>query len=276
MKLLDRGRIENIFGNRKPQTPAPMWDGQTSGTVLLNLEGGLGDQIHSVRWAKEIAKRGCRVVVACSGELAGLFESVDGVSAVVQHNASFGVYHDYWVPGMSAMIPLGYEYSDISGKPYIPKPAMPKNKKFRIGLRWQGNPIFEHQHHKKFDPQIMFNAVNNMDADFISLQRDDGSEFCPVWCEEVSLSHWGETRAAVASCDLVISACTSVAHLSAAMGVETWVISPVMPYYLWADGKSTSVWYDSVKLFRQEEFGEWQAPFNSVRGEAILKLRRAT
>jgi hypothetical protein len=277
MKLLDRGRIDNVFGNRKPQTPSPMWEGQTSGTVLLNLEGGLGDQIHGVRWAQEIAKRGCRVIVACSGEQAGLFESVEGVSAVVQHNAIYGVYHDYWVPAMSAMIPLGYEYSDISGKPYILKPPTAKNKKLRIGLRWQGNSVFENQHHKKFDPQIMFNAVNHIDVDFISLQRDDGAELRPWWCKEVPLSHWGETRAAVASCDLVISACTSIAHLSGAMGVETWVVTPVMPYYLWADGKSTSVWYDSVRLFRQEEFGKWQAPFNSIHGALTLNFKeRAT
>ncbi len=272
MALLDRGRVEQVFGNRRPQTSAPIWDGHTTGTVLLNLEGGLGDQIHGVRWARDISRRGCRVIVACSGQLAGLFESVAGVSAVVQHEALFGVYHNFWVPAMSAVVPLGYEYKDISGRAYLVKPEVQKPTRMRIGLRWYGSQRFEHEHHKKFDPQLMFNAVKDMDADFISLQRDEGAEQRPEWCREVPLSHWGETRDAVASCDLVISACTSIAHLAGAMGVETWVISPVMPYYLWADGKSTSVWYDSVLLFRQEVFGEWEAPFNSIRGALRLKF----
>lgn len=274
MALMDRGRTENVFGNSKPQTPMPIWNGESKGVVLLNLEGGLGDQIHGVRWAKDIAARGCKVIVACSGELVGLFTSIEGVTAVIQHEAVFGCYHDFWVPAMSAMVPLGYEYKDLSGKPYIKVPK-DQQKKFRIGLRWQGNPRFEHDHHKYFDPQLMFNAVKGIDAEFVCLQRDEGAQHRPAWCQEVPLAHWGETRDAVASCDLVISACTSVAHLAGAMGVDTWVISPVMPYYLWADGLPSSVWYDSVRLFRQTEFGSWEAPFNSIRGELRLRQRRA-
>jgi hypothetical protein len=49
------------------------------------------------------------------------------------------------------------------------------------------------------------------------------------------------------------------------MGVETWVITPVMPYFLYAlEGESTP-YYDSMKLMRQEVFGDWQAPFDSIK-----------
>jgi hypothetical protein len=48
------------------------------------------------------------------------------------------------------------------------------------------------------------------------------------------------------------------------MGKETWIISPVLPYYLWADGKDSSIWYRNVKLFRQEKFGEWEDVLNRV------------
>jgi hypothetical protein len=35
---------------------------------------------------------------------------VDGVDMVVQHEAAFGVVHDFWVPSMTASIPLGWQY----------------------------------------------------------------------------------------------------------------------------------------------------------------------
>lgn len=264
-KLLDRGRIEGVFGNRKPETPAPIWDGRTPGTVLLNLEGGLGDQMHEVRFAKDIAARGCRVIVACSGQLAGLFESCEGVSAVVQHSALYGVYHDFWVPAMSAVIPLGFEYKNISGKPYIKRPTVEPSARKRIGLRWHGNPRFEHEQHRVFPPDLLFNAVKEYDADFISLQRDVATEARPSWVREVPLAHWGETRDAIASCDLVISSCTSVAHLSGAIGVPTWIVSPILPYYLWALSGPKTPWYDSVRLFRQSAFGEWSSVFNEIK-----------
>jgi hypothetical protein len=74
--------------------------------------------------------------------------------------------------------------------------------------------------------------------------------------------------------DKVITSCTSVAHLSAAMGKETWIISPVLPYYLWADGKDTSIWYRNVRLFRQEKFGNWDTPLAKVTKAFDTKIRR--
>lgn len=73
--------------------------------------------------------------------------------------------------------------------------------------------------------------------------------------------------------DLMISSCTSVAHLSAAMGKDTYVIVPVLPYHIWAHGcgnnpgekgSSTSPWYDSVTLFRQQYKNKWNEPFQDL------------
>ena len=262
---MDRGRIVGVFGNSRPDVPTPMWDGKSKGTVMLYLEGGLGDQIHQIRYAKLIAEKGCKVVVSCTGPLASLFQGVEGVSAVVQHEATFGIYHDFWVAGMSAIVPLGLELKDISGSPYLEKPTSIKGRKKRIGLRWQGNSKFEAEHHKKFPYELMFDAIKDVDAEFISLQRDEGTEACPSWVKQVPLNTWEDTRQAAASCDLVISACTSVSHLAAAMGVETWVVTPIMPYFLYAlDGEKTP-YYDSMKMIRQEVYGDWVAPFDKIK-----------
>jgi len=270
-QLLFRGRIEGVFGNEVPKSPVAMWDGETKGTILLNLEGGLGDQIHGLRYVREIKKRGCDVIVACSGALAMIARQVEDVTAVVQHEAVFGVVHDAWLPSMSAIPVLGYEFADIDGSPYIPVPVVPKAKKMRIGVRWQGNPQFEHEQHRLFPPHLMFNALRDVDAEFISLQRDEGAQHKPVWVKDVSLDSWEDTQRAIASCDLVISSCTSVAHLASAMGVETWIVVPVLPYYLWAKPENTTPWYDNTKLFRQKVFEDWTDPFREIGLKFKLK-----
>lgn len=264
-QLMDRGRIAGVFGNSRPNVPTQPWDGKSKGIVMLYLEGGLGDQIHQVRYAKPIAERGCKVIVSCSGPLASLFTDVEGVSAVIQHEASFGVYHDYYAQGMSAVVPLGFELQDLSGKPYITKPKTIKGHKKRIGLRWQGQSAFEHDHNKKFPYDLMFNAMKDADAEFISLQRDEGADACPPWVNKVPLDSWEDTRRAIASCDLVVSSCTSVSHLAAAMGVETWVVIPVMPYFLYAMEGDTCPYYDTMRLFRQKAFGDWTSPFDTIK-----------
>jgi hypothetical protein len=263
-QLLYRGRIESVFGNPKPSTPTPEWDGVSKGTVMLCLEGGLGDQIHGARYAEYIMEKGCDVIIACSGPIATLLRKIKGVKAVIQHEAVFGVVHDYWTPSMSTVVPLKLEYKDIKGAAYINKPDVEPHYGMRIGIRWQGSTVFEHEQHRLFPPELMFNALKGTNAEFISLQRDDGAEFCPSWVKTVPLNTWEDTRNAIASCDLVISSCTSVAHLSAAMGVQTWIAVPILPYYLWAKEGDTSPWYDSVTLFRQEAFGDWTGPFEKI------------
>ena len=264
-KQMDRGRFCGIIGERHPDTPMPEWDGRSKGTILLYCDHGLGDQIHQVRYVKDLVARGNKVIVCCSGQLAQLFSQVEGVSAVIQHGAEYGVYHDFWAFAMVAPNYLGYEMADLSGVPYIPKPNVIKGRRKRIGLRWQGNSKFEDDHNKKFPYQMLFDAVQGADYEFISLQRDEGADACPPWVKRVPLDSWQDTQVAVASCDLVISSCTSVSHIAAAMGVPTWVVIPVMGYYLYALDGEKCPYYDCMTLFRQEAFGDWTAPFERIK-----------
>lgn len=266
-KLLNRGRSEKIFGNSNIMTDKPLWDGKTKGTVLLILEGGLGDQINCVRFAKDIKLKGCKVIVACSKTLIPIFKDLADITAIVQNNSYFGVYHDFYVPSMSAPIYLNYQYENISGKPYIKKIKQKKNKKFRIGLRWKGNANFDHEEHRAFPPKLLFDSVKDFDIEFVSLQRDDGIELRPDWVNEVNLDTWENTQKEISKCDLVITSCTSVAHLSGAMGIPTWIIIPILPYYLWALPGNKTPYYDSVTLFRQEVYGNWSEPFEKVHIE---------
>lgn len=268
-RLMHQGRRVGVFGDKAPDTPQPIWNGQV-GTVLLRLEGGLGDQIHQARYTANLVARGCKVVLSASGSLCALLKDIAGVSAVVQHGAEYGVYHDHWLPAMSAPVPLGLELADISGKPYIARPHVAKDR-LTIGLRWSGNKQFEKEHHKLFPPAPFFDAVKRDGVRFISLQRDADLDAKPDWVETVPLDSWLDTQRAVASCDLVISSCTSVSHLAAAMGVKTWIVIPVMAYYLYALPGPKTPYYDSMRLFRQSVFGHWDHPMEELRN-AVAEL----
>jgi len=264
-KLLDKGRFENVFGNRHIGSKQPIWN-KESGTVLLSLEGGIGDQIKSYRFAFDLKELENRVIISCSTEIASIFAEE---FAVVQHDVACKVYHDYWLPSMSSIVALGYEYKDLKGTPYISRTA--DTIPGRIGVRWSGNPKFEHEQHRYFPANLLFDAVKGYDC--VSLQRDKDTELKPEWMKQASLDDWQTTRKSISECELVISSCTSVAHLSAAMGIETWIIVPVLSYYVWALPGNKSPYYDSVTLYRQQKYGTWLDPFKSIKQDLEIKYK---
>ena len=255
-RLMDEGRKIQIFGNNHNGIKIPMWDGKTEGRILLALEGGLGDQIHGLRFAKQIKP----TVISCSKELWPL---IDMDVQLVTSEAHRYIDVDFFVPSMSAVHILGLEYKDLDGKPYIKRTA--ETIKGRIGVCWSGNPKFEHEQHRAFPPKLMFDVVKDLDC--VSLQRDEDSELKPEWMPQANLHNWGATRKSISECELVITSCTSIAHLAGAMGIKTWIVVPILSYYLWALPTKTTPYYDSVKLFRQEDYGYWQKPFTEIGKE---------
>lgn len=290
LEHIEHGRSIGTLGDQNlKRLKGRLWNGEddlTDKTVLLVGEGGMGDQIMGVRSAKHLATWSCTVIVACSKELCSLFRRCPGVTATVDLEAANSVSHDYYVPMMSSYRLMSEDWGTLWPGPYV-KPCdkhsvwsrvivseearfahdvTPRHPQaLKVGIRWKGNPRFEHEQLRVFPPELMWDAVYNDELKVYSLQKDCG-EKPPEWVTDLEplLGDWEQTAAAISNLDLVITSCTGVAHLSAAMGKETWVVVPAMPYYPWARPGSKSDWYPSVRLFRQERYGEWKKPFEEI------------
>jgi len=270
---MDAGRFINCFG--LPRIEGIIWKDQPleNKTLLFRCEGGFGDQILNFRFAYDFQKKGARVVISCASDLKEIFNRHGFIC--VDNEYVNALHYDYWVPAMSAAHILGYEYDTLSGKSYLKasyrKNLYSKPGTLKVGIRWSGRPEFEHEQHRRFDPTELLNLHKIEKVTLYSLQRDentiDGLPFADL---RSIMTDWEETSAIIEDLDLVISSCTSVAHLAASMGKETWIIVPALPYYTWAMPGDTSAWYESVRLFRQKSYGDWSSPLNEVK-EALLK-----
>lgn len=281
MQHLEFGRWLRTYGS--PQVSRkPIWNPQfhllRGKTVLLNSEGGYGDEIMHARFAKSLHDLGARVVLGCDEGLVPLFKRIVGADLVLEHSEARRQEHDYWIPAFSAAWLCGYTFETLPGAAYLKAneasvemwKGMLQGKGMKIGIRWAGNPQFEHQQFRKFPLEPFFDIIANTDAQFYSFQRDaDTVKNLPPNVTDLQhlLISWEDTAAAIANMDLVVTSCTAIAHLSAAMGKPTWVIVPILSYHCWAKAGRASPWYESVVLFRQKKFGEWDAPMAALRHE---------
>lgn len=274
LQMMDAGRFINVFG--LPRIPGEIWRDQdlNDKTLLFRCENGLGDQIMNFRFARDFKEKGARVVISCAKELLPFFSRHGYVC--IDNGATPYVHYDYWIPSMSAPHILGYDTDNFPGKPYLtaePKKLYARPGSLRVGIRWSGNPEFEHEQHRRFDPQPLFDLAELSGVTLYSLQRDDNLvDGLPFADLRDQMKTFDDTASIIQGLDLVITSCTSIAHLSAALGKETWVIVPAMPYYAWAEPKETSVWYETARVYRQEKYGDWSAPLTKIRHDLEKKL----
>ena len=85
------------------------------------------------------------------------------------------------------------------------------------------------------------------------------------------ITDFQDTAEAVSCLDLVITVDTSIAHLAGALGKPVWVLLPFAPDWRWMLESDGSPWYQSMRLFRQQQLGEWSYPFQRI-SEALEVL----
>jgi hypothetical protein len=281
-QLLENGRFISVYGSGPLKTDAPIYNPQEhtikGKSIIISLEGGYGDEIIHARFAQSFKDQGAdKVYLAAAPEMVSVFKRIPGVDDVILRNAAHTVKHDYWVPGFSAGWVAGHTFDNFPGKPYMePLQAsvdiwknLINSDKIKIGIRWAGNPKFEHQQFRKFPEAFMTNLAKYKEVQIYSLQRDHNIIQLPEGITDLQhfLLSWEDTMACISNLDLVITSCTSIAHIAAAMGKETWVTPPILPYHTWAYGSpenTSSPYYECVRLFRQEEAGKWNTTFQKL------------
>jgi hypothetical protein len=85
---------------------------------------------------------------------------------------------------------------------------------------------------------------------------------------------FSDTAAVIALLDLVVAVDTSVAHLAGAMGKGVALLIPFSPDWRWLLHRTDSLWYPTMRIFRQDAVGDWEGPLGRLRHELSDVVRR--
>jgi ADP-heptose:LPS heptosyltransferase/Flp pilus assembly protein TadD len=265
-------------------------------TVLLHTEYGLGDTLQFIRYAQALKSLGARVIVESQPALVKLLSLCSYIDQVFEAGASWPM-HDFKALLMSLpLITQNKTHSFYADKPYIFadqtlcqewQKKIAHDKNFKIGICWQADT------HKssaftgiQHDSQLKSIALKQLirlcklpNISLYSLQKINGLDQIEQLPNNAMIHHFADldtvhgafmdTAALIKSVDLVITIDTSIAHLSGALGVPTYVILPHHADWRWQLGRQDSPWYPTMKLFRQTVPGDWDDVISSLMQELI-------
>lgn len=139
----------------------------------------------------------------------------------------------------------------------------------KVGLVWGGSLTHRNDHNRSMPAEALRPLMDTKGCHFFSLQIGPRlSELAALGPALVDLSAdvstMPDTAAAISALDLVISVDTSLAHLAAALGTETWTMLSFVPDWRWGTSGEAAPWYSSMRLFRQASQRDWNSVVQSV------------
>ena len=250
--------------------PQPRWLGAEAldgRAILIYSEQGLGDTLQFCRYVRLLADQGATVLLEVQTPLAGLLSRVQGIAQILTAKDPLPDF-DYHCPMLSlplafktdlATIPTALRYlsadaSDVSRW----RARLGEKSKIRVGLMWSGNPGNKRDRYRSIPLSELLRHLPG-GFQYVSLQKEMREIDAETLRSNPQIMNLADEQqdfddvAALCECvDLVISVDTSVAHLSGALGRETWILLSSTPDWRWLLDRTGSPWYPTVELYRQD------------------------
>ena len=278
----------------------PEWRGEplTGKTVLVYAEQGLGDQVMFASCLPDLIARAGRCVLECTPRLERLLRrSFPGATLHAAEQSDVDTGWLAQVGPVDCQVALGSlpgffrrQWSDFPQHAGYLRADSARVEHWRgrlcalgtgphIGISWRGGVTSTRRPLRSMQLSELRPLVQRKDAVFVSLQYGE----CHAEIEAllrsagVRVHHWqeaiddyDETAALVTALDLVISVQTAVVHLAGALGKPAWVLVPAVAEWRYLQSGDSMPWYPSLRLFRQQQAGQWQP----VIAEVAVELAR--
>lgn len=265
------------------RVPLPKWDGCSlvGKKIVACGEEGIGDEIMFASCVPDLAEQADAVLLVCAPRLVPLFaRSFPGVEVraaqdkvtVLEREDSF----DFRIALPSLPQHLRTAADSFDGRFYLkadPESITRWRERLdalgtqpKIGISWRGGLNPRDRVARSLDLQQLQAMLCCADVTFIDVQYGDHADEVsrlvdaggrvPLSLPDVDpLRDMDDFAALLSALDLVISVDNSTVHLAGALGVPTWLLLPSLADWRWGVSGERSVWYESVRVWRQEGCG---------------------
>ncbi len=284
----------------KPRVAQPEWQGEplAGKTLFVWGEQGFGDALQFARYVPLIAERvrreGGRILYCCYGPLFPLFRRSfeEAFEVIVPETFRPMPDFDYHCPLLSLPLRFGTTLDTLPARtPYLVlneqkveawRTRLAGERRLKVGLVWTGNPTHQRNPLRTVGLDAYATAFKELsNVAFYSLQfgaaqdirRAQANGF-PIVDHTPEMGDYDDSAAFMRNMDLIITICTSAAHLAGAIAAPTWLLLDVNPHWVWLTERSDSPWYPTLTLYRQTAYREWGPVIARVQADLAMLAQR--
>ena len=262
-----------------------LWDGRdlNGETVMVWAEQGLGDTIHFSRYMRLVTERGGIPHLEAQPELTPLLRLSPDTGTVHARGQEAPPPADYHIPLMSLARLSGDTPDSVSSPLTFLNPPTPwiRSKTegvLDVGLVWAGNPKHHRDHERSIPLELLAPLADLPNIRLHVIQHGEALDQTASCSFRHRLVFHPETpgflkaAALTRGLDLMITVDTVNAHLAGTLGVRTWVLLAHVPDWRWLMHRPDSIWYPSVRLYRQDQSKAWKPVIAQVTKD-LAQLR---
>jgi hypothetical protein len=262
----------------------PRWDGRAipGQTLLIHDEQGYGDTLQFMRLLALAKERShAEIILQIDKDMLPFAARMhSGVTQIIARDIlppAFNLHCEM----MSLPMAMGLKLEQLPGKvPYTHadparlehwKKRLADMPRPRVALNWAGRPT----HPNDANRSMAFShltALADTGVTFLSIQKGtaatDAQGMKLVNLSE-EITSFEDTAAILSLVDLLISIDSSPVHMAGALGRPAWVLLPYISEWRWLEDRVDTPWYPTLRLFRQQQRGDWSGLMQQVKSELV-------
>lgn len=248
--------------------PLPQWKGERCKHLLVYGDQGVGDKIMFARFLPWARERCDKLTFATDPASLPLFYGYRGTADLTCENLFVGCEAQIPVASLAGL--YGADADNLPPDPGLievpPTRGTLIGDGIKVGLCWAGNPKQANDDTRSMPFREIVGLAANPRNDLFSLQV--GPRSVDIATNRAQLvvndmtgmieGNWSATPAMIKSCDVIVTVCTSIAHLAGALGVPCFLMLSRFSCWRWMWDREDTPWYPSVRIFRQKRLNDWK------------------
>ena len=242
--------------------------------ILISDEQGLGDAMQFSRFVLDLLRYTKKITFVVNSKLTTLLSNLHKDIIVVDYKNLKLENFEYHLSLCS--LPKILKIKKFNDIKYYKLEIDNKNKtklnrknKLNIGIAWSGNPNYLFDEYRSIPFENLKNIFDNKEINFYKLSQNvNENEYLKYQTIPNLIDFGGKSIYEISQIshelDLIISSDTSIIHLAGILNIRSILLLNYNSDWRWFNDTHNSIWYPSVEIIKQKNFGSWDSVFKEL------------